>query len=864
MNRWDRAVALVVRRRWPVLALALVATVAATVGAKGIPFASGVAEYLPGNVPEVRSWLEFSKRFDAFNALIVGLEEPEQPLTREGLEALKRVTTKLSEMKAAGVLMARSITNVDSIREGEDGALNNELLIPEVPRDAAGLAALAARIQGDPLVSGALISRDQMAYAVMVRADGRKDSADITRVIEEVVERERGPLRAHYFGAPFFSAAITKKIYAQLWWLAPLFGLLLLGVALVGVRRPAVVALVLFGAGLSLVWWLGLVRLFGIGLSQTSANAALVLLVLAAVAYARGVEARVAGRADDGNPFPFPVLAGLVAIGLACLALTKATVPYLAVFGATMAVGVLAIVLFGVLVFAPLACFLPVRSPAAEVPRRHFRTVVGLGVGLLLLAPLGLLGSGTKFLITPQTMFAEKDEIGESLAYFDRRFGGTDVIQLDFRGSLRDPSTAARLMRLTDLLEGSGGFGDVRSVTQVLGFLSRNFGGMSRVPTDSDSLNNLWFFLEGSPDVKNLVSDARDEAMVVLRIPARPGRPMAEILAVAQRAIEDSKKLGPEGARVRLAAQLAAAKVAVAPAALDEVVAAAAAPLGEADQAAVDERVATRLKAFLASADSPYQPTEEEWQAMAAALAGGPEGRRERVVAAVSKIEPLVTGGMVEDFAGTLLSREKDLRLGARCHVLAQKLFGRQAVSEPLQARVQGTLADLLDPHANAAAEVPVAVSGMPAVASTIEGELWDGLWKAIAVLLALGAALSWAFQSGHRKVVRALLEGALATALALTVARLSGLQVDAGSATLYLMPPMLAFLTSGWVGSAGQFSRRVPAALLLGLAVGGLTLLFTGVLPIMRVGTAMAVGLCAVALVSYVSGLFRTLEVPR
>ena len=70
----------------------------------------------------------------------------------------------------------------------------------------------------------------------------------------------------------------------------------------------------------------------------------------------------------------------------------------------------------------------------------------------------------------------------------------------------------------------------------------------------------------------------------------------------------------------------------------------------------------------------------------------------------------------------------------------------------------------------------------------------------------------------------------------------------------------MLGFLAAGWVGQGDGFSRRLPAVFLLGLAASGLSLVFTGILPIVRVGTGMAVCLCAVALVSYVSGLFRTL----
>jgi len=33
-----------------------------------------------------------------------------------------------------------------------------------------------------------------------------------------------------------------------------------------------------------------------------------------------------------------------------------------------------------------------------------------------------------------------------------QRFGGSDFIQVDYKGDLKDPAVAARLLRLTDLL----------------------------------------------------------------------------------------------------------------------------------------------------------------------------------------------------------------------------------------------------------------------------------------------------------------------------------------------------------------------------------------------------------------------------
>ncbi|MGC4117298.1 MAG: MMPL family transporter [Myxococcales bacterium] len=863
MNAWDRLVSAVVRKRWIALAASAALTAGAATLSLGIPYTSGVAEYLPASVPEVKAWRELTDRFEGLSALMVGLEEPAGPLSPEGLAALQRVTDKLAEQKAAGILGARSLTNIPTARETPDG-LVNELMMTAVPKDKAGLEALSKRISADLQVNGSMISRDQWGYAVLVRADPRKDTSAIAKLVEDIVEKEKGPLKSYYFGAPFFTNQITKKVFAQLSWIVPVFALLLVVVLALGVRRPAVIGLILGASGLSLVWWLGLVRLFGLGLSQTSAGAALPLLVLAAAAYARGLQVRLTSRKPEENPFPLPVAATLMALALANLALARFTIEYLAFFGATVAAGLLAIALFGLLAFAPAASLLAPTPHVDAPPRKHFKTNAGLAVAVAAMLVFGYLASGVRFLMTPQAMFAPGDEVGQTLSFFDRRFGGTDVIQLSYKGNLRDPSVAARLLRLTDLLEGAQAYGDVRSVAQIVGFLNKGFTGLHRIPASAEGLNNIWFFLEGSSDVKNLVSDSRDEAMLVLRVPVRPDKPMSELLATAQAAIRGSSEMGKEGARLRLAALGRAFKVELAPAQIDAVVTAAASAPAPEEAKVVDERVLASLQAFLKSNDAPYQPTEEEGKKLDAAFAVPEAERKPKLTAAAESFPDLVKGGMAGDFVETLVSREKDLRLSTRSQVLAQKLLaGKAGVPENLEVRATGVIADLLDPQEKAGAEVPVLVSGMPAVADKIEGSLIAGLWKAIAALLGLGAVFAFAFQCGYRKVVRAVLEGALATALTLSVCRLTGLQVDAGSATLYLLPPMLAFLTSGWVGHANGHSRRYPATYLLALAASGCSLLFTGVLPVMRIGAGMAIGLCSVVLVSYISGIFRTEPAP-
>jgi len=472
---------------------------------------------------------------------------------------------------------------------------------------------------------------------------------------------------------------------------------------------------------------------------------------------------------------------------------------------------------------------------------------LGLALAMLVIAGGGFAASRAHFATTPQTLFSEEDEVGRTLSFFDRRFGGPDYIQVGFHGDLRDPAVAARLLRFTDLLEGSGAFSDVRSVAQILAFLGQGFVGVQRIPTARESLGSLWFFLEGRPDVRNLASDQRDEAVLALRVPSRPAQPMAGLVAEVKMAAAASLATGVPSARMRLLALGRAFHLDLPPAHVDEVLAAAMAPITSPERSIVDAEARTRLHTWAASSDSPYQPTDAEWRQIETALDLEHPARGAALAVAAAAFPAVGAGAPADQFANSVLTREKDLRFSARVRQLAGRLAA--GAPEAFLLRAQGVLADLLDPHAGKGESAKVVVSGLPVVAGQMERDLLAGWWKAIGLLLALGAFGLLVLRRRPVLALRALVEASTATALAIPLTALAGSGIDSGSAALLLLCPLAALLVSA--GGRGS----LPLRFLVAIGAAGLPLmLFGGAAPIHRAGAALLCGSLAVALVTAAS----------
>jgi len=848
----DRFAEFLERRRLFFLVAAAAITAVAAVRAPTIETSADPTAYLPRSRPDVAFWLDLNARFGALDLLLVGLEEPSEPLTMAGLEQVREVTRRLEDLKAEGVLSARSLANVDTLTADESGTLHAERLIAALPETPEQAERLAARIRQDVQVPGALVSRDLRAYLVLVRVDARRDSRAVARRVEEVVERVPGPLRAFYFGGPFVANLVTRKVYDRLTWLIPLFAALLLLVLAVGVRRPLVIAAVLGCAGASLVWWLGFLRIAGFSLTAHDVNGLLLLLGVATLLYARAADAWLEGRvAAIGR---LAVLASGIGLLLWLLDLLgpvlPASLPYLGRLGTLLAIGIAAILVLGLFGFWPILTF--VRAVEVAVPVRFSRHRV---LAILALLVVGVSASQARFLSSLGDLFLRSDDVGEALAFFDRRFGGSDFVQVSVRGDLRDPDAVARLHRFTDILQGNPEFSDVRSITQVLGFLAYHFAGRYRIPDDRESLNNLWFFLEGNEDIRALVSPGRDEAMLALRVPAR-SRPSAWTAQV-QEAFRVSADTGREGTIARLEALRRAFAVDTPEGRTEEVLAGLSPDASRVPQ----DSALVALRRELDAPESPFVPTDEEWESLLRALRndlGANQGRLEDTIRSLPTFQALQasadTAGRIAEMLRTR-ARALDIEVRSR-EAAARWLQGvpddRRAT--PLIVRAEGVFADYLaGPRREGRLEITV--TGYPIVAAGVSRDLRAGLWRSLAGVLLAVLLAGWAASGRRFPSVRFVYASLFATLLPVAAAWASGLQVDPGSATIYLLGP----IAGGLIGSGAAAERNRQARwFALALAAASASLFVTGALPVIRIGAAVAGVFFGAWLSAYLSGAFE------
>jgi hypothetical protein len=262
-----------------------------------------------------------------------------------------------------------------------------------------------------------------------------------------------------------------------------------------------------------------------------------------------------------------------------------------------------------------------------------------------------------------------------------------------------------------------------------------------------------------------------------------------------------------------------------------------------------------KLKAWIQSPDAPFNPTDEEWATLAASLDGGTPEKVGTVVAGLASFK--ASGAperLAADVGETLLTRLRDELERSRSEDLLKRLTaGVDLGPQPdvVTARLRGVLAELLGGEADPA-EKPMTftISGMPAVLHLVEGQLLHGIRVSALIVLVVFTLVTLLVAAIGRRPgdIRAIPEAAVAGLVTWALGWALGIQVDSGSATLYLLPLTVSWFLSPRLSDPRAAPGRYALTFAAAFAAGGLSLLLTGVMPVVRLGAVMALGLLASA----------------
>ncbi|MEE1950916.1 MMPL family transporter [Pseudomonas alcaligenes] len=232
---------------------------------------------LPGDSDKLRTLAEDPRlQADVEAILEGGLTPADQPR----LAALKQRLAEAGELshtqeawldslhtRLVPIRKVRSLVTIENLLT-IDEALDVHPLMPQVPTDPAGLAALRAEAMGNPLFLDSLVSRDGSATTIQVEFNIAQDDSpamlQVYQAIVDITDKVQGDDRIYLSGPPMIAAQTASNMEKDNQTLLPAVLLVILLVLFVSFGRVQGVVAPLLIAIFSLIWTLGLMAACGV------------------------------------------------------------------------------------------------------------------------------------------------------------------------------------------------------------------------------------------------------------------------------------------------------------------------------------------------------------------------------------------------------------------------------------------------------------------------------------------------------------------------------------------------------------------------------------------------------------------------
>ncbi|HYQ70836.1 MAG TPA: MMPL family transporter, partial [Gammaproteobacteria bacterium] len=472
--------------------------------------------------------------------------------TPEVFTAMTRMTERIADI--SGVRDVLSLANAVDIRSIDDG-LDISPFASGLEDGSATLADIRARVLGNPVYAGNLVSLNGDTTALVVYFDDISDfeymRGGIHEQITRILEEERGNSDIYITGTPFFKVAMAHSLIRDLLWTPPLITVILVIVLVLAYRTVIGVVAPLLTVGVGVILTLGTIAALGHSLSMISVLVPPLLMILG-FSYAVHVTSeyhQLRRLPETGVPvirqalqhMVLPVsLTGLTTIA-GFIAMMANPIDAVQEFGIFAAIGVVYVSVLSI-TFTPALLKVLDRRPrvAASADRsatrgydrfverialfdlkhRNAIFIVSMVLFLLALAGIARIHVSTESI----TNFAPDSEVRKGFDIVNDRLGGANnfyiVLEGSHREAFKEPANLRQLQALQEWLLDQPEIGGTLSIADYLMLINQAFNdndpAFHTIPDNKRLITQL-LFLSTSEELDRIVDSRYQVTNLVVR-----------------------------------------------------------------------------------------------------------------------------------------------------------------------------------------------------------------------------------------------------------------------------------------------------------------------------------------------------------
>jgi len=512
--------------RYPRTVIALILSVSLLFAffAKDVERDHSAEGLLPADDPLHAYYDEFKKHFDIKAQIAIALFREGGLYTPEMIAQVGRISDWLG---ASGfVEEVKSLTTVESITSS-GGEIIVGPLVGAIPETADEVELLREAVNHNPMIRSNLVSPDGKATLILARLNfdpwETSECVAIYDSLKKMLAEDPGPGKAYVAGYPIITGLADKYMDRDNRVMLPLVSavvILLLWLAFRSLRGVWIPLAVVVAA---IVWTFGAMQMAGVKITIISTS---IPIILMAMGIADGIHViseyyhQLSLGKDNRSAvhrtmkeMNAPVVMTSITTAVGFLALCTANIVPIREFGAAVAFGIIAAMVFS-LSFIPACLVLlgkPKRLLTVPVSDRGglqaFSRAIGraslhyakplIAVFLLGVVVTGAVSTQLRARQNPAHYFRSNSEVRISSDFIDEHFPGTGAIHIQVDsgedGGLKDPDLPWRIRRLQDRLESMEEVGNTHSMADFLArmhlLLHDSDPSFDRVPGPADDLD---------------------------------------------------------------------------------------------------------------------------------------------------------------------------------------------------------------------------------------------------------------------------------------------------------------------------------------------------------------------------------------
>ncbi|MCZ7584921.1 MAG: MMPL family transporter [Deltaproteobacteria bacterium] len=213
-----------------VILLCVATVISASIFALRVERDNSLGNMIPDDNPVIVYYNdEFSKYFDLRSKVVVGLFSDESIYRPDTLAKLERVTRALE--KDSRLVNVTSLATAEDITV-DDGLMNIEPIMADVPGTGAEAEALRARVNDNVFIRDGLVSDDERATLIVAmpvfEVSETEKSIQLYDDVLALLESEQGPERLVFSGFPVAVGLINKYMTRDIKVMLPIVALVMI------------------------------------------------------------------------------------------------------------------------------------------------------------------------------------------------------------------------------------------------------------------------------------------------------------------------------------------------------------------------------------------------------------------------------------------------------------------------------------------------------------------------------------------------------------------------------------------------------------------------------------------------------------